>query len=51
MLDKAILENGRTIESVLDFSKIKQICDKAIDNYPHTLKFVFGCCKTQKNVA
>ena len=38
MCDKAILENGGTLESVSDCYKIQQLRDKAVDNYPHTLK-------------
>ena len=40
MCDKAILENGGTLESVLDCYKSQQMCDKAVDNYHHTIKFV-----------
>ena len=40
MCDKAVLENGATLESVPDCCKNQQICDKAVDNYPHALKTV-----------
>ena len=50
MFDKTILENGRILESVLDCYKNQQMCDKAVDNYPHALKFVPDCYMTQKNV-
>ena len=33
MCDKAILENGRMLESVLDWYKTQEMCDKADDNY------------------
>ena len=43
MCDKAILENGGMLESFTDCHKNQQICDKAVDNYPHVLKFVTDC--------
>ena len=33
MCNKAILENGRTLESVPDRYKTQEMCDKAVDNY------------------
>ena len=33
MCDKAILENGGMLESVLDWYKTQEMCDKADDNY------------------
>ena len=43
MCDKAILENGVTLESVPDDYKIQQMFNKAFDNYLHALKFVPDC--------
>ena len=40
MCDKVILENGRTLNSVLDSRKNQKMCDKAVDSYLLTLKFV-----------
>ena len=40
MCDKAILEMGGTLESVLDCNKNKGICSKAVDKYLHALEFV-----------
>ena len=47
MCDKAILENGETLESVPDCYKNQKMCDEAVDNYPHALRFVPNCYKTQ----
>ena len=40
MFDKAILENGGTLKSVPDCYKNQEMCNKAVDNYPHALEFV-----------
>ena len=48
MCGKGILENGGALNSVLDCYKNQRLCDKAVDNYTHGLKFVPGCYKTQK---
>ena len=40
MCDKAILENGGTLESVRDCYKNQEMCNKAVDSYPHALEFV-----------
>ena len=48
MCDKAILENGGTLESVPDCYKNQQMYDKTVDNYPHALKVVPYCYTTQK---
>ena len=40
MCNKAILENGGTLKSILDCYKIQGMCNKAVDNYPHALEFV-----------
>ena len=50
MCDKAILENGGTLESVRDCYKNQEMCNKAVDSYPHALEFVSKCFKTQKSV-
>ena len=47
MLDKAVLENCGTLESVPGCYKNQQMCDKAFDNYHNTLKFVLDFYKTQ----
>ena len=46
MFDKAILGNGGALESVPGCYKIQQICDKAVDNYPHALNFLPDCYMT-----
>ena len=38
MYDKAILENGGILELFLTATKIKKMCNKAVNN--HALKFV-----------
>ena len=48
MAEKTILGNGGTLDSVSDCYKNQQMCDKAIDYYPHGLKFVPYCYMTQK---
>ena len=37
MYDKAILENGGTLNTVPDCYKFQEICSKGVDNYPHAL--------------
>ena len=49
MCGKAILENGGTLESAPDCQKNQEMYDKAVDNYPHPLKFVSDCYMTGKN--
>ena len=48
--DKAILENGRTLKSVPECYKNQERRNKAVDNYPHGLKFALEreCSKSQK---
>ena len=48
MCDKAVLENGGTLESVPDQCKTQEMCDKAGDNYPHALELVIQCYKPKK---
>ena len=40
MCAKAILENNGTLKSVPDCYKYQEMCNKAVDNYPHALEFV-----------
>ena len=40
MRDKAIIVNGATLESVSDSFENWQMCDKAVGNYLHALKFL-----------
>ena len=40
MCDKTILENGGPLESIPDWYKTQEICDKVVDNYVHALEFV-----------
>ena len=47
--DKAILENGGTLESVPDCCKNQEMCNKAVGKYLHALKFVPNCYITQIN--
>ena len=46
--DKAILENGGTLESVPYCCKKQQVFDKVVDYYSYVLKFVPDCYMTQK---
>ena len=46
MCDKAILENGGALKSVLYC--YQEMFNKAIDNYPHALEFVPECFMTLK---
>ena len=50
MCVKAILENNGTLKSVPDYNKNQEMCNKAVDNYPHALEFVPECYKTKKSV-
>ena len=47
MCNKAILENGRPLESVPNQYKTQEMCGKAADNYAHVLKFVLDSYKTR----
>ena len=38
MCDNAILENGGTLKSVPNCCKNTELCNKAIDSYPHALE-------------
>ena len=48
MPDKVILENFGILESVHDCYKNHKMCNRAVDNDPHTLKFNPNCYVTQK---
>ena len=48
MCDKAILENGGTLNSVCDYHRNHEMYNKAVGYYPHALEFVPECYKTQK---
>ena len=48
MCDKAILENGETLESVPDCNKNQELCNKVVNNYPHALKCIPNCYITKK---
>ena len=50
MSDKTILENGGTLKHVPYYYKNHEICNKAVENYPHTLHFVPECYKTKKKM-
>ena len=43
MCDKTVLQNGGILKSVLDFYKNQEMCNKAINNYPHALELVPEC--------
>ena len=45
MCHKTILENGGTLKSIPDCYKNQEMCNKAVDNYPHALEFVPECSK------
>ena len=48
MCDKAILENGKLLNSVFDCYKDQEMCNKAVDNYPDALEFVPDHVMTEK---
>ena len=48
MCDQATLENGGTLESISYCNKNQQMCDKAVDNYCHVLKYVPDSYMAQK---
>ena len=51
MYDKAILENGGPLKSVRDCYKNQQMCNKAVDNYPHALEFIPECFMIQRKLS
>ena len=48
MCHEAVLKNGGALNSVPDCYKNQEMCNKVVDNYPHTLDFVRECYKTQR---
>ena len=42
IFDKAIQENGGTLNSVPDCCKNQEMCNKAVDNCPHALEFAIA---------
>ena len=48
MRDKAVLKIVTTLKSVSDCYKNQEICNKAVDYYPHALQFVHECYESQK---
>ena len=48
MYDKAIVENGGTLKFVPDCYKNQEMCNKAVDNYPHALEYAPECYKIEK---
>ena len=44
------LENAGTFETVPDCYRNQEMCDKAVDNYPHALEFFPEYYETQKNL-
>ena len=48
MTDKSILGNGRTMKSFPDCYKNQEMCNRAVDNYPHAFEFVPECSMTQE---
>ena len=46
--EKAILENGGILKSASDCYKNQEMCNEAVDNYPHALEFVPECFMTQE---
>ena len=40
MCNRAITKNVGTLKSIPNCYKTKEMCNKAVDNYAHTLQFV-----------
>ena len=38
----------KRLQKMLEHYKHQEMCNKAVNNYPHALGFVAECCKTQK---
>ena len=43
-------KNGVTLKFVPDCYRYQDMCNKAVDNYPHALQFLSEYYKAQKNV-
>ena len=50
MCDKAIIENCGTLKSVPDCYKNQEMCNKAVDNYPHALNLFLNTIRLKKCV-
>ena len=48
MCHKAVLEGDGTLKSVHDCYKNQEMCNKAVDNYPHALEYAPECYKIEK---
>ena len=48
MYDRVIPENDGRLSLFLTATKIKNMYNKAVDDYPHALKSISDCLKTQK---
>ena len=48
MCHKAVLEGDGTLKSVHDCYKNQEMCNKAVDNYPHAWEYAPECCKIEK---
>ena len=46
---KDIIGNGRMLGFIPEFYKDQNICNKAVDNDSHALRFVHDCYKIQKS--
>ena len=46
--EKAIIENGGTLNSFPDCYKNQEKSNETVDNYPHVLEFVSDCLMTQE---
>ena len=47
MCDKVYLQNSGMLMFIPDWCKDQSMCNKAVDNYAHTLGSVLDCYKTQ----
>ena len=48
MRDRAILGNRGTLKPVPDSYRNQEMCNEAVENYPHGLELVPKCFMTQK---
>ena len=46
--EKAIIENGGTLNYFPDFYKNQKMSSETVDNYPHVWEFVSDCLMTQE---
>ena len=47
MCDKVLLQNSGILKSASECYKNQEMCNIAVDSYPHALEFVSECYKTQ----